>query len=87
MVSNAGLDELAPALQRRYAMKFVFDREALKPYTFTGEIPNLSMDEMVKLLQLAMPVNYRMSRDTLFLSVDPKRKIKYDKTLKESINP
>jgi ferric-dicitrate binding protein FerR (iron transport regulator) len=80
-VENAGLDELAPALQRRYAMKFVFDREALKPYRFRGEIPNLSIDEMAKVLQLTMPVNYRMSGDTLFIAIDARRKAEYDKTL------
>jgi ferric-dicitrate binding protein FerR (iron transport regulator) len=81
-IEGVTLGELAPALQRRYAVKVVFDSEALKAYKFRGEIPLLNIEQMAKALQLTVPLNYRMSNDTLHLSLDIKRKLKYDKIIK-----
>jgi ferric-dicitrate binding protein FerR (iron transport regulator) len=81
-VAGATLGELAPVLQRRYAVKFVFENEALKTYKLRGEIPNKNLEMVLKALQLTTPLNYRTSNDTLYLTLNAERKIKYDKLVK-----
>ena len=70
LVEGTTLDELAPILQRRYAVKLVFDSEALRTYKFRGEISNISVEQMAKALQLTAPMDYRMSNDTIFFAID-----------------
>lgn len=82
LIEGTTLGELAPILQRRYAVKVVFDNEALKAYKFRGEIPKLTAEQMAKTLQLTAPMNYRISNDTVFFTFDLKRKKEYDKILK-----
>ena len=82
LIEGATLDELAPVMQRRYAVKVMFDSEMLKPYKFRGEIPNLTVEQVARTLQLSAPMNYRMSNDTLFFTIDWKRKQEFDRFLK-----
>ena len=79
IVEGATLAELAPILERRYAVKFVFDSDALKSYKFRGEISNISVEQMARALQLTAPMNYRMSNDTVFFTIDLKRKQEFDR--------
>ena len=82
LIEGTTLGELAPILQRRYAVKFVFDNDALKTYKFRGEISNISVEQMAKALELTAPMNYRMSNDTVFFTIDLKRKKEFDQYVK-----
>jgi ferric-dicitrate binding protein FerR (iron transport regulator) len=82
LIEGSTLGELAPILQRRYAVKVLFDNEALKTYKFRGEIPNLTVEQVARALQLTAPMNYRMSNDTLFFTLDVKRKNEFDQFIK-----
>ena len=78
LVEGSTMGELAPILQRRYAVKVMFDNEILKTYKFRGEIPNLTVEQVARTLQLTAPMNFRMSNDTVFFTLDVKRKKEFD---------
>ena len=83
LIEGATLGELTPDLQRRYAVKVAFDNDALKTYKFRGEIQNLTVEQVARVFQLTAPMNYRMSNDTLYFTIDLKRKKEFDQFIKQ----
>ncbi len=82
LIEGATLGELAPILQRRYAVTVIFDNDALKPYKLRGEIRQQTVEQVAKALQLTAPMNYEMHNDTLLFKLDIKRKKEFDKIVK-----
>ena len=82
LIEGATLGELAPVLQRRYAVKVVFDNEILKTYKFRGELSNRTAEQVARVLHLTAPMNYRISNDTVFFTIDLKRKKEFDQYIK-----
>ena len=82
LIEGATLGDLAPILQRRYAIKVLFDDDVLKTYKFRGEVQNQTIEQMAKALQLTAPMTYEMHNDTLVFFLDTKRKKEFDKILK-----
>ena len=82
LIEGTTLGELAPILQRRYAVKVLFDDDVLKTYKFRGEIQNLTAEQVAKALHLTAPMNYEMRNDTISFTLNLKRKKEYDKIVK-----
>ena len=82
IIEGTTLGELAPVLQRRYAVKIQFDDDALKTYKFRGEIQNQTIEQIAMALQLTAPMNYTMNKDTLIFTLDTARKKEFDKIVK-----
>ena len=82
LIEGATLGELAPMLQRRYAVKVVFDNEILKNYKFRGELSNRTAEQVARALHLTAPMNYRITNDTVFFTIDLKRKKEFDQYVK-----
>ncbi|MCE5347350.1 MAG: FecR family protein [Bacteroidales bacterium] len=61
---------LAPMLERRFNLKIIFDDEQLKNLKFTGIIENETVDQILKAVKLTAPIDYRINKDTLRLSLD-----------------
>jgi ferric-dicitrate binding protein FerR (iron transport regulator) len=82
LIEGSTLGELAPILQRRYAVKVVFSDEVLKDYKFRGEIQNLTVEQLSRALQMTAPMDYEMRNDTVFFRLNPVRKRAYDKIVR-----
>ena len=82
LIEGATLGDLAPILQRRYAIKLLFDDDVLKTYKFRGEVRNQTIEQVAKALQLTAPMTYEMHNDTLWFHLDAKKKTEYDKIIK-----
>ncbi len=82
LIEGTTLGELAPILQRRYAVKVLFDHEVLKTYKFRGEIQNLTAEQVARAIHLTAPMNYEMRNDTVFFTLNAKQKKEYDKIIK-----
>jgi transmembrane sensor len=64
------LSTLAPMLERRFNLKFIFDDEQLKKYKFTGTIENETVDQILNALKMTAPLDYQISKDTVRLTLD-----------------
>jgi transmembrane sensor len=64
------LSTLAPMLERRFNLRILFDDEQLKKYKFTGIIENETIDQILNALKLTAPLDYKISKDTIRLSMD-----------------
>jgi ferric-dicitrate binding protein FerR (iron transport regulator) len=64
------LSALAPMLERRYNLKIIFDDEQLKKYKFTGIIENETVDQILNALKLTAPLDYKINKDTIRLTLD-----------------
>lgn len=84
IIQGEELATLAPMFERRFNIRIVFGNESLKNYKFTGTIENETVDQILDLLTLTAPIEYKIDKDliTLFLN---KRNIKeFGKTITRS---
>ncbi len=81
IIDRERLNTLAPLLERRFNLKFIFDDEQLKKYNFTGTIENETVDQILNALKLTAPLNYEMRRDTIFLFFDHRSNEEYNRIM------
>lgn len=60
---NQPLEEITRALERRYDIRFKFERESLKEQRLTFKSDNSNLDEVLKVLSLASGMEYIMLND------------------------
>lgn len=84
IIDRERLNTLAPLLERRFNVKFIFDDEQLKKYNFTGTIENETVDQILNALKLTAPLDYQMRRDTVFLFFDQSSHEEYNRIMKSN---
>jgi hypothetical protein len=57
-------------LERRFNLQIVFRNEELKEYKFSGTIENETVDQIMNALRLTAPLDYKISRDTISLTLN-----------------
>lgn len=77
IIEGKKLGELTHLLERRYNIHIVFLDDELKNYKFSGTIENETVDQIFYAVQLTAPINFKINKDTVKLSLN--------KTLKEEI--
>lgn len=70
IIDREPLSTLAPMLERRFNLKIIFDDEQLKKYKFTGTIENETVDQIMAALRLTAPLDYKINKDTLRLTLN-----------------
>jgi transmembrane sensor len=66
---NESLEDLSLRLERWYDMEFVFERENIKSYKFTGVInKDKSLDYSLRIIQLTNKVKFRKERDKIIIA-------------------
>jgi hypothetical protein len=58
-------------------VKISFDDESLKSYRYTGRIQQLSLEQVLKALELTSPINFSIHEKSVTLSVNEATKSKY----------
>jgi len=81
IIEGQPLGILAPVLERRYNLKFVFYNEELKKYKFSGTIEKETVEQILNAMRLTAPLDYRISKDTVKLLFDKNIKDKYGKIM------
>ena len=81
IVADASLSEFVTNMERRYNLKFRYDSEELKNYRVSGSFENETVEQILKALSLAAPVNYRIDKNNVKLSLNKAAKEKYDRQL------
>ena len=68
LVLNAQtLKEIAVILNRLYNVEIRFESEKIKEYRFSGVIRNNSLDNVIEIISLTAPIEYKTKGDTIFL--------------------
>jgi ferric-dicitrate binding protein FerR (iron transport regulator) len=81
IIEGQPLGTLAPLLERRYNLKFVFYNDELKKYKFSGTIEKETVEQILNAMRLTAPLDYRISKDTVELLFDKNFKDKYGKIM------
>lgn len=73
------IGDLAILLERRFNVKISFDSDELKNYKFTGIFQNETIEQIMQVLKLTAPLNYKLDKGKIALTLDSTLKIKYKK--------
>ena len=77
IVADAPLSSFAADLERRYNVEIHFDTEELKNYKVTGSFENETVEQIFLALSLAAPVNYKINKNQVMLSLNKANKDKF----------
>jgi ferric-dicitrate binding protein FerR (iron transport regulator) len=79
------LKELAPILERRYDITISFIDTTLYSYKFTGTLKEESLEQVLKALTLAAPIQFNVNHNKVFLFEDPNQRNRFAKQIKQQI--
>ena len=78
---SESLLSLTIKFERRYNIKFVFESDNLKTYKFTGTLKDETLEQVLNLLRLSVPIDYRIENNRVILSENKYFKNSYDQML------
>lgn len=78
IIESQPLGILAPVLERRYNMIITFDSNKIRKYKFTGKIQKETIEQIMSALELSAPIQYKIERDTVTISLNRIRQKQYD---------
>lgn len=81
-IENESLGSLTRRLERKYAVKIIYENEKLKDYKFTGTLTNETLGQILKLIEISAPVKYTISGDSIFIKENAKTRNKFKNVLK-----
>lgn len=66
---NEPFNNLVSKLERYYAVKFIFEKDAFENIHYTGTINNLSIENVLEFINLTIPINYNIDNKTIKLNL------------------
>ncbi len=84
IIANEDLESLSVMLERRFNVNIRFIDEESKAYHFTGIIENETIEQVLKILSLTVPVKYNIDRNNVELVLNDKLKNTYINALKSN---
>jgi len=75
------MDQLAKMLERRYNVSFIFKSDVLKKYRISGIIRKETLEQVLDLLKLTVPMTYKIKEGIVTIDFDKERSINYLKTM------
>jgi ferric-dicitrate binding protein FerR (iron transport regulator) len=79
-INSETLESLVVKLDRKYDVKFHFDDPDLKKLRFTGVFKDETIEQILEVLKLSSPVNYRIQEREIWLSRKPGSSLIQDKS-------
>ena len=86
IVANEDLKSLSIMLERRFNVNIKFLDEESKKYHFTGIIQNETIEQVLTILSLTVPVKYKIDRNNIELVLNKELKNRYINALKSNPN-
>ena len=80
-IEREPLSSLAGKFERRFNVKFVFASETLKNYKFTGTLKDETLEQVLALVRLSAPINYKIEDNQVIFSENKYFKHSYDEML------
>jgi ferric-dicitrate binding protein FerR (iron transport regulator) len=62
------LKQVVLDLNRKYNVEFVIKSDSLLQYKYTGEFDNLTLKEVLELLKISSPINYKYVNNKVMLN-------------------
>lgn len=84
IIQGEELATLAPMFERRFNIRIIFGNESLKKYKFTGTIENETVDQLLDLLTLTAPIEYKIDKDLITLNLNKRNILEFGKTMTRS---
>lgn len=84
IIDSEPLRTLAPMLERRFNLKIIFEDKQLMNYKFTGTIENETVNQLMNALRFTAPLDYKISRDTLRLTLNLNSKEEFKRIMLEN---
>lgn len=82
IVEREELDQLSVKLERRYNVTFLFKSDGLKKYRITGIIRKETLEQVLDLLKLTVPLTYKIKDGVVTIDLDKDRSENYLKIMK-----
>lgn len=70
VIEGERLESLMHKIERRYNVSVYFTGEEIKDYRFNGSFEGETIDEVMKIIHRAMPVDYKIDKGTVLLFSD-----------------
>lgn len=64
------LKQVVSDLNRKYDVEFVIRSDTLLQYKYTGEFNNLSLEEVLELLKISSPIDYKLVNNKIMLDME-----------------
>lgn len=76
-ISNESMEEFAKKIERRFNVNIIFNNEEIKKLTYSGIITNETLEQVMLAIQLASPVDYKIDKGIVILSMNSQVDNKY----------
>jgi ferric-dicitrate binding protein FerR (iron transport regulator) len=86
IIKSENLESLCAKLQRKYNVTFVFMDEEIKKHRFSGVLLDETLQQVIDVIKLTSPVNYRMDGKTVLLFSNNEKAGKSIKNLNKDKN-
>ena len=68
VINREDMRSLAVKLERRFDVEIVFEDEQLKSFRYNGSLPDLSLEQVLKVMSMASPIEYAVNEKTVVIS-------------------
>jgi ferric-dicitrate binding protein FerR (iron transport regulator) len=85
-IEREPLSSLAEKFERRFNIKFVFNSKALQEYKFTGTLKDETLEQVLNLMKLSAPIEYRIENNQVVFTENKFFKKSYDEMLINKYN-
>ena len=82
VIESEPLSDLATKLQRRYDVQIIIADDVLKQYPFNGILTDETLEQVLDIMKTIAPINYRISKKTVTLTVNTRHKKYFDELMK-----
>ncbi|WP_212000706.1 FecR family protein [Chitinophaga sp. HK235] len=82
IVTSQSLEELAITMERRFNVNVIFKDEALKTFRFSGTFRQETLEQVLNILKLTAPLDYKIEEGTVTIREDKALKEKYANALR-----
>jgi ferric-dicitrate binding protein FerR (iron transport regulator) len=86
IIKSENLESLCAKLQRKYNVTFVFMDQEIKKHRFSGVLLDETLQQVIDVIKLTSPVNYRMDGKTVLLFSNTEKAGKNMKNLNKDMN-
>ena len=78
IVHGIDMEDLARMLERRFNIMISIETDAIKDYHITGTFENETLEQVLDILKLTVPISYTLDKGLVTLTLDPELKRKYE---------
>lgn len=81
VIEKEPLRSLTAKFERRFNIKFIFESESLSEYKFTGTLKDETLEQVLNLMKLSAPIDFKIENNQVYLSENKYFKSTYDQML------